>query len=316
MILHEMTPPNDNANIPTALEFYQVAADRGLLTDEDEQDTFSYLQKGDVGERTLLGYQKEYGLDDWLVVRNLWMDFDGVSEVDNVLLCRGRCVVFEVKHYTGAFTYKNGSSKINGHPISGNCVQQARRSYLKVRDMCQKVFPQMNVEGVLVFTNPDNHVEILSEVDEISVCPRSKLLPYLKDLAYRDNRLRRDQYDKQAVLNQFQKYLTGNSYMPKPMSAEDLAHSQRGIHCEKCKSYKVNVAKKYVSCKCGYVEPREQAVLRTIHEYSVLNYDKVLTTPKLLDFLDGQVSRKYLLKVLNQNFKKSGNNRLTHYEFK
>lgn len=60
-------------------------------------------------------------------------------------------------------------------------------------------------------------------------------------------------------------------------------------------------------------ESREEAIIRTICEYGVLNFDKALTTGKLLDFLNNQISRTNLLKVLKENFEMVYNSKYTYY---
>lgn len=94
----------------------------------------------------------------------------------------------------------------------------------------------------------------------------------------------------ERVLNYLESYTTENPYPVEPLSPETLSGLRKGILCTKCTSHQVEVTKKFVKCRCGRNELREEATVRTIYEYGVLNFTAPLTVNALIDFFGSQAN--------------------------
>lgn len=66
----------------------------------------------------------------------------------------------------------------------------------------------------------------------------------------------------------------------------------------------------YAKCSCGFIEKRDDAILRGICDYGVLSYDKHLRVGELYYFLNRIASKENIYRILRQNFEfvKKGRN--------
>lgn len=65
-------------------------------------------------------------------------------------------------------------------------------------------------------------------------------------------------------------------YQPQPLTLLEQANLRRGIKCANCSNFDLDTARSYLICNCGLHEPRGMAIVRTICEYGILNFDKDL----------------------------------------
>lgn len=304
MIIHQTELQKEVAKEPTKLDFETVRYNRGLITTDTEKYAYNRLVAGEMGEATVLKYLKEYGREHWIVVPNLWMNHFGPFEPDLILLTTHKPYVFEIKQFKGEYSYNDGISKIDNIQRNIHPIHQARRNYKNVQEMVNKVYSNMTVEGALIFSGVDNFVDIQSEVHDLQIVPRNYLYVYIRKIIQEENRFKETPLNTNTLLSQFEKYEIENSFLPEPLSKEEMAKVQKGIYCANCKSYNVQIKRYTITCKCGFIETREEATVRTICDYGVLNFDKELTKKELLVFFDGQVSRNYLSKILDKHFTK------------
>lgn|SRR5699024_836579 len=303
----------ENAALPTELEFSTIASHRNLHKTEDEKYKHKRLVKGAIGEEIVFEYLKTYGQKHWIVVRNLWQNYYGEFECDFAIFTGHKFYILEVKNYTGFFTFKDGISKRNGQKINGNCFQQVRRAYTNIQNICKEVSPAIPVEGAVIFPNVNNHIHILSEINDVSVVPRTYLKLFIDEMIRDREKHFNPRIKVEKVIQHLEKYEIVNSHFPEPYSKNQMKFAQRGICCMKCHSFDLTIHKHYVSCKCGFKESCGSAVLRSIYEYCVLTYSQNFTRQEISFFIDNQYSKSFILKVINNNFTKINSNKYTKY---
>lgn len=313
MKLYQTDLQKEAAKIPTKVDFDTVKNDRGLLTTEDEKYKYGLSILGEQGEETVLQYLQEYGRKNWIIVRNLWMNYFGPFENDLTLFTGHKMYTFEIKHFKGEYTYNNGLSKIDGVRRNINPIHQARRNCSNVQEIVNETSVNVPVEGALIFSGMDNFVEIQSEVTDLEIIPRNYLYTYIRKIVQEEKNHRGRSLNFQMLMAQLEKYEIEKRFIPEPLSKDDMLRIKRGIYCAHCKSYDIQIRKHIVTCRCGFIENREEATVRTICDYGVLNYDKELTRKELLVFFNGQVSKTYLVNILNKHFIRVSKNSYTYY---
>jgi hypothetical protein len=313
MRIYQTDLQKEAAKRPTKVDFDTVKNDRGLLTTDEEKYKYRLSVLGEQGEETVLQYLQKYGMKDWLVVRNLWMNYFGPFENDLTLFTSHKMHVLEIKHFKGEYTYNNGLSKLDGVRRNINPVHQARRNYSNVQEMMNEISASVRVEGALVFSGVDNFVDIQSEVADLQIIPRNYLYTYIRKIVQEEQSHRGRALNPEILIAQLEKYEIEKRFVPEPLSKEEMMKTKRGIYCAHCKSYDIQVRKHVITCRCGFIENREEATVRTICDYGVLNYDKELTRKELLVFFNGQLSKTYLINILNKHFTRVAKNSYTYY---
>lgn len=307
-----------NTLIPHQLDFLKAANRRNLLTTDKDKRLLYSLEKGALGEQTVIDYIRQYGKSHWTVIQNLWMDYYGTYETDLLLLTNHASYTLEIKNYDGLFEYKNSRCYINGRKNKENPILQAEKSFMNAQDLCREISPRINVNGALIFIGEHNQVNIQSEVDGIQIVTRTGLRNFIQNIADNEVDYPYSPIDTQQIITHFEKREVLNPFRP-PASfqPEDLLNGHRGIYCKACARFDLETTRKFVKCKCGFVERRREAILRTIYEYGALTFDKQFMYRRdLMAFMDYQMGNNLLIQILNEHFEPIRKNKYTKYSNK
>lgn len=315
MLIHHSRLSSLMTQTPTLLDYKRILKRRDIIKYEDYGPSLYNLETGEAGEQELLTFLKDYGQKHWIVIRNLWMNHRGEFESDIVLITYHACYVFEVKNYVGHFEYENSLSRINGSNLPNNAISQAERAYIHLTNICRKISPSITTNGALIFIGEHNTVDILTKVSGVKVLSRNELRRYIESIANEEAAYPYPPIDSSKIIAHFENYEIVNPYKIETVREGTLAKVRRGIYCAECFSYDIDTSKLFITCVCLHRERREEAVLRTICEYGVLNFEKEsVSLRELLEFMDYQVSGNYLRKILTKYFKMVYKNAHTTYQ--
>lgn len=303
-----------HAHVPSQLELETTAYNRGLITSKKDIAAYRRNLAGYKGERTIIEYLEKYGKNHWIAIPNLWMDYYGLFEIDLALFTSHKVYTLEIKNYFGDFVFKNGISYLNDIQLTTNPLFQARRAQSNLQEIFRRKNMNIPVEGSLIFAGIDNYVEIQTEITDLNLVIRTELLHFIKNIIKEEENYKGKPIDWYKTIPQLGDYEVSNPFFSKPYTANDLQKVQKGILCRSCQQYNVQIGKQYVTCNCGYVELREEAIVRTLHELATLIFDRDFTSREALTFLDYQVSKSNLVKILNKYFIRNFSNRYARYQ--
>lgn len=302
-------------DFPTAFDVERVRYERRCLGDDEVEVSFHRLKAGKEGEDLLVDYLKRYGCEDWFIGRNLWMDYYGRFESDVFLFTRRGHYIFEVKNYEGQFVYRDGNCWLNNWKLSTNCVSQVRRAVTNFEGMCKEAGLACKPKGVLAMVGRDSWARIEDEVRDITVLNHGQLMAFVKRLKQEDERGGK-RVDFKGLLDIFKQYQIENPFRPEMVSSEEFARLRKGICCGRCGKFSVEIGRWFVKCACGFEESRESAIVRTICDYGVINYQLDLKTQEVLAFFGGDISRGNLITILQKHFEAVDRNRYSYYKNK
>ncbi len=305
-----------NSSSPTPLEFLQVIDRRGSDYFKEEHRLYKSLQAGDEGERKLLQYLFAFGQSHWTVLRNVWLKEFKTFECDVILLTRHCLYIFEVKNYRGTFAYHNGHCFYNGIETPLNPFEQVRASAVSVRNSFKRLNIDLPVKAAVVFTGEDNEVFIESEIKEIEVIPSNGIRNFIERLIAEERQRVPHTLSPDLLIQTLARLETVNPFLPAPLSASLLREIKGGMYCANCMSFDLQRLKSKIRCACGLEESLDEALVRTICEYSVLTAKTKVRRKELLQFLDRQVSLSFLKNTLSRHFTKENKSSQTAYAIK
>lgn len=305
-----------NTNLPTQLEFLQVIARRGSSYFKEEKRLYKSLQAGDEGERKLLQYLFAFGLPHWQVVRNLWLKDFKIFECDLLLITKHCIYIFEVKNYRGTFSYSEGQCFFNGNETPLNPFEQVRANTVSVRNYLNRLNIDIPVKAAVAFTGKDNEVFIQSQINDIEVVQSNGIRNFIEKLILEEKNSTHHSLTPELVIKKLEQIETTNPFMPEPLSEHSLREIKGGMSCANCMSFEMERTKFKVLCECGLEESLEEASIRTICDFSVLNFNKKIRRKELLQFLDNQVSLSFLKGILSKHFQRKNKSSQTYYEIK
>lgn len=304
MIFMQSQLQKEDALEPSKIDFGKLLLNRHQNLSLKTQKDIMLSQTGEQGELEVINEMRTFGKDHWQYFRNVWLDINGRFECDLVVLTNARPYVFEIKNYDGLFTYEDGDCTLKSYDMPENCIFQASRSYKKMRNLCRQANIRTDVKGAIVFVGKYNPVEIKSPVRNIDIVEKCRLKEYIESMVLEEKYCQNRQFDVDKLIQQFDKYGISDPFRFPPLDDEDMKHIKTGICCGICQNFNLEINKNYVKCHCGFHEPREEAMIRTICEYGVLRYDRYLEANELMIFLNNQSSRSYLYTILEKHFVK------------
>ena len=254
---------------PSKLDFSQIIAKRQRQLTNKERYVHKIREAGRIGEETVIDYLKQYGKMHWIYIRNMWLEDFGLCENDITLITNSHCYVFEVKNYEQNYSHCDGICFVNDKRLKNSPVAQTRKNFINLKNICSEFSPNIQVKGALIMTNIDQKVDIQSTIEDIEVVPRNSIREYIKKIVNEEHNATNTIDDKEGLIQYFEQYEIINPNLPSSLGDDAFASLRKGIYCGNCGSFNLNFnsRKKYINCDCGFHEPREEAILRTICEY-------------------------------------------------
>lgn len=124
----------NNVHLPTQLEYLEVLNRRGSNYFSEEKNLYKSIQAGTEGEQKLLQYLNTYGKDHWVALQNIWLKDFKSFECDSILITKYCLYIFEVKHYRGTLSYRDGKCFFNGMESPLNPFEQVRANAASIRN--------------------------------------------------------------------------------------------------------------------------------------------------------------------------------------
>lgn len=308
-------------NIPTKYPFltehdYQkVRFHRGLLTHPKEIKDFGLRRTGEEGELKQVDLLKKFLPNNWLVLRNVWLDAsNGKTEVDILVISPKFLWIHEVKNYTGNFEYRQDECYVNQKLIQ-NQVAACRNRVRIVKDIAQRVQGYTpDVYATMVFINEQCVVKA-EPLQDIAILMNYQV-PWHIDEMIKLNEKLPHYIQTDNFISLLEKYEIANPYLPKEIDRAVLNDAIKGIRCYKCNNYEVRCRHRYIMCQtCNHTFSKTQAVLQAACELSVLLHTdpKILTVRNLYNFTAGHISKKGIRSILKQYIPQYGLRKATYY---
>lgn len=293
--------------VPTQLDVLREIDKRnGLDRNKELKNELLRLERGYAGEQILVDHLEKYGEDHWVVLRNVWLDFYGGFESDVLLVTEAGLYTFEVKNFSGSFELKDNVATINNNEMAKDPISQGQKTLINLNNIFKHLPSRPHIEGSILFASADNAVKIYDSISKVNIIKRDKLIDSIWSIAKNERDYKGRQIDINSVLKKLDKHEIKNQFPARELFSALKKQIQPGIICCHCGGFNLKITKSYIICGCGMHEPRDEAIVRTICEYGVMNFNKNLTTSKLTAFFDNQISYSNVYSILTRYFEKEG----------
>ena len=203
-------------------EFQRLDVLRRLLTSKKALNQFRRVEAGAQGEDRLNELLTEYGMNHWIISRNVWFNEFSDFECGFILLTGHAVYVFEVKNYFGQFVYKNGQCTSRGTEITYNPINQARNATIHLRNLTQKFDSLIPVKGMLVFIGEHNQVEIKDPIDYITIIRSNEISEYIQQIIDEEHRHPDHGVALKKLSNYYNHLEIPNPHGPKPFTLREM----------------------------------------------------------------------------------------------
>ncbi len=298
---YQTTLQQKHAHYPSALDFKRILYRRSKRQTIEAKKELYRLEMGHLGEEKLVECLRTFGKDHWVILRNTWLK-DGRSFECDIILITSACVyIFEVKNFRGLFHYQHASSSLNGVKLDYDYIQQARKSFLKLKKILKKQASSFPIKGALVFIGENNQVRIESPVEDIEILTVTDLYLYIQAIILEEKKPASARIDAAQIIDHLEHYEIASPFLPAPLSAADILKLKTGIYCAACGNFDLAFNRSYTLCPGCLQEPRRKSVVRMALEYGALTYNRNFTTVAIEQFIQKQASRVYIKETLVQH---------------
>lgn len=282
------------------LELFQFLRVRKKLEIEEENN-FTYLEKGWLGEKQFDNMLLDLP-NECLILNNLLLKVNNTFfQIDSLLLTQKKINIFEVKNYEGDYFFKNDRL----HMISGKEIKnphiQITRSESLFRQLLQELRFNIAVESQVIFINPEFYL-YEAPVNAPFVF-HAQLGRFLKNLNETVSASTISGSHMRFAEKLASLHITQNPYSRLP--AYTYEELEKGIVCRGgcgCLDLEDSNRHTLICKKCGFVEGKESAILRSIEEFRFLFPEKRITVDVIYNWCKVIKSKKIIQKLLSKNF--------------
>ncbi|MFJ5758276.1 nuclease-related domain-containing protein [Neobacillus sp. NPDC093182] len=292
-------------SIPAELVILRIL-DYRINLSEKEKLRLSNKEKGYAGELKFDSLIRDL---DTLVINDLLLEVgDTVFQIDTLIIFYGRIYLIDVKNYEGEFCYEDGLFKTIAGSEKKDPMLQLNRCHSELRQLLHKYGYNYPIDAFLVFINPEFTLFQSSPNPQI-ILP-TQVNSFIKKLYKMPSKLS-DKHHKLADLL-VSLHKTENPYVRLPKYDFDSLH--KGLSCGICHSFSLSVSRTILTCKCGFKERVEPAVMRSVNELQILIPEIKITNNLVHEWCDAVASKKTIRRILKENFKAIGNTKESYYE--
>jgi DNA-directed RNA polymerase subunit M/transcription elongation factor TFIIS len=282
---------------------------RKMLSDTNNQYYLS-LEKGYEGE---IQFDKLAGtfLSEWLYLNDLLLKHNNsLFQIDSLGITQNCLYIFDVKNYEGDYIIHDDIWRmVNGKELK-NPLHQLQRCESLFKGFLQEKGVKLPIKSYLIFINP--HFTLYQAPLNSTIIFPSQITQFIKKLQKESVKLD-SRHSKIADI------ILGANHDKSPYSSipEYTYHdTPKGIVCSSCSSLITTLIPKMgklVCSSCSHEEKLEEAILRSVQEYTLLFPKKKVSTVEISDWCNHMLSKKQMYKILTKNFERKGQGKYSFY---
>ncbi|MFC4321437.1 nuclease-related domain-containing protein [Litchfieldia salsa] len=295
---------------PLELKILNYLSLRMNLSDKDAR-YYNNLKKGFEGELIFDTFTTDLTCE-CLVLNDLLFKLNNtLFQIDSLIFLSDAIYFYEVKNYEGDFSYESDKLFKKPNTEISNPITQLNRTASLFRQLIQNLGLNYTINASVVFINPE--FTLYQAPNNKPVIFPTQLNRYKKQLNSIPSKLtnkHKTLADKLISLN-----IENSPYSQLPDYDYNLL--KKGITCSTCSSFSVSViGYKCVCINCGNQEIIDDAVMRSVKEYSLLFPTQKITTVAIHDWCQIVTSKKSIKRILVKNLHLVSLNRWTYFKNK
>lgn len=293
----------------TELQILDFLNTRMNLSDKDQQHYFN-LKKGYKGEVMFDSLTEKLQCESF-ILNDLLLKTNNTTFQIDTLIIKETIHFFEVKNYDGDYYYEADRIYKRPHSEISSPYNQLTRSESLLRQLLQNLGFNLPIAGSVVFINPEFTL-YQAPLNKPFIYPTqvNRFLKKLDNSSSKLNRKHKMLADKLISL-----HMKDSPYKQLPLY--DYDQVRKGITCAECNSFAISIeGRKCICMDCGHEEAVSTAVMRSTKELKLLFPNKKITTNLVHEWCQAVVSKKWIRKILERNFKIVGVHQWSFYEEK
>lgn len=279
--------------------------DRREALDTSLKKQLSRLSAKEKGFHKVMDALRKYGKEDWTYMNSVAIDYYGIITCDLLVMTSTHLYTLEINDFEGTFELKDGVSQLNGetlkeHPIA---MTQSVLTQLKGSKLMTPNPIHLVLKGAAIFTNKKNSLDIQDDTSDIEVVKANQIINFVKRMVREEKQAKAK--TKGVTFNPMHyswiaRIDRHHPCIPIEIPDTVLKNVVPGMVCNHCHGFNVEIGEILMTCECGGWDLVEDAILRTVFEYTVLARGEKVDIPSLLEFFNNQISKEQLDKLLDK----------------
>ncbi|RFB13362.1 NERD domain-containing protein [Bacillus sp. HNG] len=290
------------------LTIFEFLNKRTELSSKDKQ-YYLNLKKGFEGE-LLFDSMTENLQCDCLILNDLLLEVNNTTfQIDTLILIDSKIHTYEVKYFEGDYYYD--STKLFKKPKHEviNPIIQLNRSESLLSQLLRNHGCHLPIEASVLFNHP-TFTLYQAPLNLQAILP-TQLNNYLRALDTTPSKINEKQKRIAALLVSL--HITKSPFSKVP--SYQYEQLRKGITCQVCDSFSIVIEGRKCKCeKCGHKELVADAVLRTVHEFTILFPNQKITTNVVFEWCGVVPTKKWIRQILARNFKIVGVHQWAYFE--
>jgi len=285
------------------------ALDKRMLLKEKDKRHFLHLKKGYDGEKRF-DEVTESLLNDCYILNDLLLPANGtVIQLDAVIITSEQIYLFEIKNYEGNYYYEKDRFYTIHHKEIANPLNQLRRSETILRQLLLGLGWNNPMSSAVVFINP-----------EFTLYQAPITLPFIFPTQINRHFAKikttsRTLTERHRLLAEklISLHIEDSPFIQLPNY--EYSQLKKGMICKKCSSFSLTVDGKLAICQqCGIEESIEEAIIRSVTEFTLLFPERKITTKGMEEWCSHPISYKRIKRILEKYYRYVPSNRWSYFE--
>lgn len=263
--------------------------------------------EGELQFDQLINHQNQTGL----VMNDLLLNTKNTSyQMDSLLILNNHINIYEVKNYTGNYTFVDGVLTAESGHIIQNPLDQVNRKKAYLHNLLLNMGYQYTVSAYVAYVNPNFYIYLLSPNE--SILFHGQLSEHFQQLSLQSSKKlinRQNRKIAEYIIDQH-----NENFRPNHLPDYSFHDMKKGITCSKCSSFHFSKTRSFRICtSCGDKEKINNAILRSIHEFQLLFPEMKITVENIVLWCGDLYNKYRVQRLLTRNFTLRGKGTSSYY---
>lgn len=244
-----------------------------------------------------------------LVICDLFLSTrDTHYQIDALYITEGHTYIYEIKNYSGSYTYKDGFIYSESGYVLQYPIAQVERKQSYLHNLLFSTGHRIELSSYVIFINPDLYIFSLPETSEVIFS--GQLLPHFARLSRHTKKVSA----KTLALSDKLISLHVDDYRPANLPDYTFHQLKKGIYCPVCREFNCQTTRQFRICShCHFKEKSAHAIERTLAEFRLLFPDDKLTRRQANAWCGLEWSSNRIKHALLNNFELNHSGRSSYY---
>jgi len=273
---------------PSRLDILRELSKREALNEEMTEE-LKILEDTNSSLHFILENIKEHGAGDWITLRDVFIGFE-LPNIDLLLLTSAGTYIFRIERDDDEYYPENDPFFI------------LEKTHEALHEYFNRINTDLNLQNSIIFSKPELNIDFYEEVDDVHIVSSNNLKNYILEILETEQNNSEAPMDIHENAHWIGYFNDRYPQKPTPIKDEIKKKVRPGVLCNNCGNFDLKFTDSYISCSCSAYQSIENAIIRTVKEWAIINPEEPLAVSTLLEFIDEKITKEELNEYMIKHF--------------